>query len=147
MGLGAASHFIVNVGSRFERAYRLITTQLLSCMRHADTITSHRSRTQCICDHKGELLLCVRGMQCILLGDRVLLFPVRLCFLSSCHLIVLLTRRNCSETKQKSLEEIAAAFGDKVVLLTDTQVASPSLAASKSLKPELEQLEVATSMK
>lgn len=31
--------------------------------------------------------------------------------------------RSCSETKQKTLEEIAAAFGDKVVLLTDDDVA------------------------
>jgi hypothetical protein len=29
-----------------------------------------------------------------------------------------------SETKQKTLEEIAAAFGDKVVLVTDTDVAA-----------------------
>ena len=28
-----------------------------------------------------------------------------------------------SETKQKSLEEIAASFGDKVVLLTEMEVA------------------------
>lgn len=31
MGLGAASHFIVNVGSRFEHLYHLITVHLLSC--------------------------------------------------------------------------------------------------------------------
>lgn len=29
----------------------------------------------------------------------------------------------CSETKKKTLEEIAAAFGDKVILVTDQDVA------------------------
>ena len=52
----------------------------------------------------------------------VLLLPV-----SSPYLVRLHERKeadeNRSETKQKSLEEIAASFGDKVVLLTEMEVA------------------------
>ncbi|ROV89387.1 hypothetical protein VSDG_08641 [Cytospora chrysosperma] len=101
MGLGAASHFIVNVGITEAGPSAFATI-------------------------KENYYYVFVGCSVFFLVIAYFYFP---------------------ETKQKSLEEIAAAFGDKVVLLADTQVASPSLAASKSLKPELEQLEVATSMK
>lgn len=43
-----------------------------------------------------------------------------------------------SETKQKTLEEIAAAFGDKVVLITEDDVA----AEGAVLGDKLEELQV-----
>lgn len=48
-----------------------------------------------------------------------------------------------SETKQKTLEEIAAAFGDKVVLVDDLQRAAEGLVAEEDvdLKPDTEELE------
>lgn len=101
MGLGAASHFIVNVGITEAGPSAFATI-------------------------KENYYYVFVGCSVFFLVIAYFYFP---------------------ETKQKSLEDIAAAFGDKVILLTDTQRASPSIAASKSLKPELEQLEVATSMK
>lgn len=101
MGLGAASHFIVNVGITEAGPSAFATI-------------------------KENYYYVFVGCSVFFLVIAYFYFP---------------------ETKQKSLEEIAAAFGDKVILLTDTQRGSPSLAASKSLKPELEQLEVANSMK
>lgn len=54
--------------------------------------------------------------------------------------------RGCySETKQKTLEEIAAAFGDKVVLVDDVQRASESPIPGKGLKPNTEEVEVHSS--
>lgn len=45
------------------------------------------------------------------------------------------------ETKQKTLEEIAAAFGDKVVLVDDVQRASEDLVVGKGLKPDAQEVE------
>lgn len=45
------------------------------------------------------------------------------------------------ETKQKTLEEIAAAFGDKVVLVDEVQRASEDLVVGKGLKPDAEEVE------
>ncbi|KUI65920.1 putative glucose transporter rco-3 [Cytospora mali] len=45
------------------------------------------------------------------------------------------------ETKQKSLEEIAADFGDKVVLITEVQQESPSFGGNKSPEHCLEEFE------
>lgn len=48
------------------------------------------------------------------------------------------------ETKQKTLEEIAAAFGDKVVLVDDLQRAAEGLVAAEEdvdLKPDTHEIE------
>jgi hypothetical protein len=45
-----------------------------------------------------------------------------------------------SETKQKTLEEIAAAFGDKVVLLTERDIAAEETVMEE--KARVEQVEV-----
>lgn len=72
---------------------------------------SHRSRAQCVCQHPRELLLRVCRVLGLLLGRGVLLFPVRQ---ELFHVDP--DTYFSSETKQKTLEEVAAAFGDKVVL-------------------------------
>lgn len=71
MGLAAASHFIVNVagmsasyGSRKE------------CLPNTLSRISHRGRTQCICQHRRELLLCLCGLYFVLPSHRLLLLPV-----------------------------------------------------------------------
>jgi hypothetical protein len=69
MGLAAASHFIVNVASKKDTPLK--KEQPLTKIKN-----SHRGRTQCFCQHKAELLLCLRGMLFLLPRHCVLLFPV-----------------------------------------------------------------------
>ena len=45
------------------------------------------------------------------------------------------------ETKGKTLEEIAAAFGDKVVLVEDAALVQEQLAIEDKLKPSMELVE------
>lgn len=47
------------------------------------------------------------------------------------------------ETKQKTLEEIAAAFGDKVVLVDEIQREADGLKLENSLKPDAQEIEAA----
>lgn len=53
---------------------------------------------------------------------RLLLLPVSACLCLLCPSTLKLNPDR--ETKHKTLEEIAAAFGDKVVLLTETELAA-----------------------
>lgn len=48
-----------------------------------------------------------------------------------------------SETKQKTLEEIAAAFGDKVVLADELQRDTDGLKVNKSIEPGAQEIEAA----
>ena len=73
MGLAAASHFIVNVGG-MSLIYSNGTWKRMTA--NTSPRTSHRGGTQCICQHRRELLLCLRGMLFFLPGHRLLLLPV-----------------------------------------------------------------------
>lgn len=91
---------------------------------HAINLThhhSHRSWSKCLRQYQAELLLRLRWMLVLLPCRDIFLLPV-----SFSHLIYRRNRAHKlqSETKQKTLEEIAAAFGDKVVLLTEIEVAA-----------------------
>lgn len=46
-----------------------------------------------------------------------------------------------SETRRKTLEEIAAAFGDKVVVLTDAEQTSQSQPVDGLFKNDVEEVE------
>ena len=48
---------------------------------------------------------------------------------------------SCSETKQKTLEEIAATFGDRVVEVDERQIASEAIAIEGKAGSESEHLE------
>lgn len=73
---------------------------------------SHRSRPKRLRQHPRKLLLRLRRVYAFLLGCCVFLFSVS-AFPSSLHKH---DANYASETKQKTLEEIASAFGDKVIL-------------------------------
>lgn len=54
-----------------------------------------------------------------------------------------LSQRPPSETRRKTLEEIAAAFGDKVVVLTDAERSSRTGAVDSVFKTDAEEVEAA----
>lgn len=96
--------------------------EVSSVQRHripsTDEDRSHGSWSKRIREYSRELLLCLRGMYFVLLDRCLLLLPVRdqsSCFWASTDLLR-------SETRHKTLEEIAAAFGDRVVSLSDSDL-------------------------
>lgn len=95
----------------------------MSAIANFFTQNSHRGWTQCFCQHPRELLLRLCSMLCILLSDRLLLLPVSRWSISVLFVSSRMKRdikrieelTLFRETKQKTLEEVAAAFGDRVV--------------------------------
>lgn len=75
-----------------------------------------------------ELLLRFRSLLLLLLRHRLPLLPVRIYFLLTATPPNAVTKNADAqanthrETRRKTLEEIAAAFGDKVVMLTEREM-------------------------
>ncbi len=87
----------------------------------AEVLHSHRSRPKRFRQYQTELLLRLCRVLVLLPYSGVFLFSVSFSNIF-CVMVETLLIRCGSETKQKTLE-IAAAFGDKVVLLTEIDIA------------------------
>ena len=135
MGVAAAAHYIVNVGGK--------PCPFVLCSLKYDqrlTVVSNYSNSggpERILQHWRELLLRVRCMLHGLLRSCLLLLSVSMPP-GVCYDTVLISP---SETKQKTLEEIAAAFGDEVVKVDTYQGGRPEPAAEGKAFPELEHVE------
>lgn len=141
MGLAAASHFIVNVGSKLT--------------------TIKVSATQAI-DQSSNILQSPRQVPARLpISKRTITTSSWAAASSSSLSLISTSRKQCitydeqtqnevstksktsSETRRKTLEEIAAAFGDKVVVLTDAE-RSPGIHPVDSVfKTDAEEVEAA----
>lgn len=107
---------------------------------------SHGSWANSIRDHQTELLLRLCRMYDMLCSDSIFLLPVSA--FSSFPVRThphnkSLTRGNLSETKQKTLEEIAASFGDKLILVDDLQRDADGLKVDKGIMPGAREIETA----
>jgi hypothetical protein len=134
MGLAALGHFVVNVGSKF---FFFALSKSASVTLH-----SHGSRPNRVRKNQAELLLRFRVLLLLLLGYGILLLPVSF----PSFIEILRLTLGYSETKQKTLEEIAAAFGDKVMLHADDAVVEDAMFKDdddKSNKSRSQQVEIA----
>jgi hypothetical protein len=115
VGVSAVCHYAVNVAS---------TSSCNLChLSHTEYFFSYGSWAQRFRQYSRELLLCVRGMLCSLHGSCIPILPVRTTLNNvKCRLI------SCRETKLKTLEEIAAAFGDHLVDVDSDAIAAERLA-------------------
>lgn len=84
------------------------------------TACSHRSRPHGFCQDQGKLLLRFCVLHYIFPGYSILLLPVRDSICLSRSALILY-----SETRQQTLEEIAAAFGDEVIDADSGKASTP----------------------
>ncbi|KIV90633.1 hypothetical protein PV10_07916 [Exophiala mesophila] len=109
MGLAAASHFIVNVGSRFSQTPCRAAKYFICCQnQYWDT-------------DPFTIFSVTEAGPSAFANIRENYYYV---FVACSFFFLVVAYFYFPETKHKTLEEIAAAFGDKVVLLTETELAA-----------------------
>lgn len=132
MGLAAASHFIVNVASKSSFPQRLY--------HPSNTIIVTEAGPSAFANIHESYYYVFVACSFLFLILAYFYFP----WVFRCGL---LPRRQgywlttSSETKQKTLEEIAAAFGDKVVQLTERDLAAEEVVMDNKTKFEKVEME------
>lgn len=117
VGLSAVAHYVVNVARKSTTSH--VDNTIL--IQH-----SHASWSECIHEHPRKLLLCLCWMLRRVSGHYLSLLPrgTTPLFYRSSRTHTLMSK----QTKQRTLEEIASAFGDKVVTVKDDEMAVNGLA-------------------